>query len=334
MSIRPPRRLRLARVTSRWSTHLVLKRWNVDFVCGLFGKCLYWCINHDIPESLHYCDSVRRRKLFCCAFRQDRFFSRVSTFPSFFWSMQSSPSACDVAISIIRSYCSLTSLFIESYPSAPPLIRQRYDTNLRSNYGDTFVDNLVASKTSVCTRLDESAAVALFYGERVGDDCKGANCFPHSYGGGIRIFEFHAYEIQGDVHRFLCPVKTNSKLYFIQLLPILFCFLSFQHSPRIGTIFNFNNLLDAQKELVSRLSPEPTLSPACDAPQSSQSPPTITLFLKRDSHLNNFHCAGPKTYLFLFLFLFRCAMRCIICSMLWLLPCRRFFQRIPHSQSP
>jgi hypothetical protein len=26
------------------------------------------------------------------------------------------------------------------------------------------------------------------------------------------------------VHRFLCPVKTNSKLYFIQLLPILFCF--------------------------------------------------------------------------------------------------------------
>jgi hypothetical protein len=88
----------------------------------------------------------------------------------------------------------------------------RYAWHLSSNYGDIFVENLAASKTMICSRRGDSDAdnpVAFFYGERVGDDCKSGNCFPHSYGGGIRIFEFLAAEIDGVALRFLCPAKTD-----------------------------------------------------------------------------------------------------------------------------
>jgi hypothetical protein len=91
--------------------------------------------------------------------------------------------------------------------------RFRYAWHLSSNYGDAFVENLAASKTAICARQGDSRAdspVAFFYGERVGDDCQSANsrnCFPHSYGGGVRIFDFLASEIAGGALRFLCPAK-------------------------------------------------------------------------------------------------------------------------------
>jgi hypothetical protein len=63
------------------------------------------------------------------------------------------------------------------------------------------------------------------------------------------------------------------------------------------------NLMEQHIALIERLSPEAAISPACDPPTSLQSPyapPILTFLLKRDSHLNNFHCAGascPAPYL-------------------------------------
>ena len=81
----------------------------------------------------------------------------------------------------------------------------------------------------------DNGAVAYFYGEAVIDGCNGNNCFPHRYGGGMRIFEFLSAEIQGSAHRFKCPSQAQAGEY--------------------ASIFSPNNLLDQQKEIILSMSP-------------------------------------------------------------------------------
>ena len=92
-----------------------------------------------------------------------------------------------------------------------PFTRRRYETELSSNYGDGYAGALAASKKAVCSQGGGAADahVVYFYGERTGGDCGGSSCFPHRYGGGVRMFEFLNYEIEGGAQRFVCPSKTD-----------------------------------------------------------------------------------------------------------------------------
>ena len=104
-----------------------------------------------------------------------------------------------------------------------PVTRHRYDTKLSSSYGSVFVEKLAASKGVICTSGGGNTAdgpVAYFYGERAGNGCCGHNCFPHAYGGGVRMFEFLAHEIEGTAHRFMCPAKADDDMYVMPLLPL------------------------------------------------------------------------------------------------------------------
>ena len=161
--------------------------------------------------------------------------------------------------------------------------RCRYHAELSANYGSGFFDRLAASKRTICTGGDgsdiDNGAAAYFYGEAVIDGCNGNNCFPHRYGGGMRIFEFLSAEIEGSAHRFKCPSQAQAGEY--------------------ASIFSPNNLLDQQKEIILSMSPVSDLSPSCPPPlgpaSSSVAPRTLTMLLSRDGHLNNFHCAGKPS---------------------------------------
>ena len=93
--------------------------------------------------------------------------------------------------------------------SADSAVR-RYESELSSNYGSDYVARFAGSKSAICTD-DGQSPVAFFYGERVGANCRG-NCFQHRYGGGVRMFEFLAYEMRDGLNRFKCPQKSDENM--------------------------------------------------------------------------------------------------------------------------
>jgi len=145
---------------------------------------------------------------------------------------------------------------------------------LSANYGSSFAERLSASKRAICTGGDtDNVAAAFFYGEAVIEECNGINCFPHRYGGGMRMFEFLSLEIKDSAYRFKCPAQVRPGAY--------------------ASIFSPNNLLELQKEIILRMSPVADISCSSSSPGA---PRMLTMLLSRDSHLNNFHSAGEPCF--------------------------------------
>lgn len=260
---------------------------------------------------MHNCDPVRRRKLCCCSFRRVRFFSRVSTFCCEL--MQSLRNVNHVTVCIICTHCSLPLLLCATRLLHPSFVKGT--TRTLGQTTATFSSTTCLQARPLYAHGQVIPLLAVLSHTFTGNELEMTARAPiASRTPTVAVFEYLIFtRMRFKATRIVICVLSRLILTCTLLLLLLhYFFLSlFQHSPRLDIIFNSNNLLEQQKELVVRLSPDAALSPSCDVPQSSESPRTLTFLLKRDGHLNNFHCAGTAICSFSSSFFFLRAVRCV-----------------------